>query len=134
MSTENQGGKNAPVHTHRDGSVFAKVWENQSSEGRTFHTVTLGKTYTDADGNPRETQGFNGVDLLKAQQLSQDAYRTVQHLRQAQVAQEQNSAPEQGGLQAQRNAAMSRAAPAPGNSGAEPAQQPIPKPGQTPSQ
>ena len=123
MDAQNPVQTKAPVYTHRDGSVFAKIWENQSSEGRTFHTVTFGKLYKDAQGHAQETQGFTGVEILKVQQLSHEAYRTIQRIRELQ-------APQQNGLQAQRDQAMSKATPAHGNGVADPDH----LPGHTPSE
>ena len=42
---------NKPVHKLRYGNVRISAWENQSREGKTFHTFDLERSYRDKDGN-----------------------------------------------------------------------------------
>ncbi|MCG8604367.1 hypothetical protein MJD09_05125 [bacterium] len=76
---------NKPADTLRDGSVRATIWPNQTEKG-TFHSVTLDRTYTDADGNVKNTHSFSGADLLKVSRLAEQAYDRVGQIRQAEKA------------------------------------------------
>ncbi|MBL4616285.1 MAG: hypothetical protein JKY46_01185 [Robiginitomaculum sp.] len=113
----NQTGNKGPVYTHRDGAISAKIWENTTPKGGTYHTVSFGRTYTDPKtGQPRESQSFQGTDLLKIQQLARESYRTIGQIREMKISHEQEKAPqaqEQNtqGLQTQRDAALNNAAP-----------------------
>ncbi|MBB5353853.1 hypothetical protein HNR46_004117 [Haloferula luteola] len=39
-----------PVDTGRFGSIRVAVWENQSQDGRTYHSLDLERSYRDKDG------------------------------------------------------------------------------------
>ncbi len=120
--------KQPPVATLRDGAVSAKVWRNISSDGKPHYSTTLQRTYTDPKtGAPRESQSFQGVELLKLQLLAKQAYVTESRFRERDRQQEQKKeqsaqyeAPlaEQVGLAQQHNEAMDQAPdqPLPGRS------------------
>ena len=72
---------NNPIETLRDGALTATIWANQSSEGKTFHSVTFGRTYTDDAGNVKNADSFSGSDLLKIARLSGQAYDRIIELR-----------------------------------------------------
>lgn len=128
--------KNAPVATHRDGAISAKVWRNVSNEGKPYYSTTFARTYT----NPQtqqiaEAQSFGGTDILKVQQLAGEAYQSITQLREQDKQRNQEKAPEQSaqaptpeelreinnpllptqdeaqGLEAQRDSAMAEAEP-----------------------
>lgn len=131
-----QKTKNAPVATHRDGAISAKVWRNMSNEGNPYYSTTFARTYT----NPQtqqiaEAQSFSGTDILKVQQLASEAYNSINQMRSQDKARSQEQAPEQSaqaptpdelreindpplptqdepqGLEAQRDIAMAEAEP-----------------------
>lgn len=117
--------KNPPVYVHRDGSVFAKVWENLSDDGRAFYNVTVGKTYTDPNtGKPCDSNNLQKNDLLKAQFLMGEAYRTVGQMQGMQVRPEHTKPPivqdhtqaPSSGLEAQRDQALAQATTTPNKS------------------
>ena len=123
--SETQSG-NPPVKTHPDGAVRVKVWRNQTHEGKPFYNVTIGRAYQDREtGQWRESQSFGAADLLKLQPLLNEAYQTIrqeQALDRERAQQPQQPqlldtpAPEVApatGLEAQQQAAMANAAPAP---------------------
>lgn len=122
--------RNAPVATHRDGAISAKVWRNVSNEGNPYYSTTFARTYT----NPQtkqiaEAQSFGGTDILKIQQLAGEAYQSITQLRQhdkqrsqEKAAQQSVSAPEETqapethapetqDLEAQRDSAMAESEP-----------------------
>jgi len=51
----------------RDGSLKASIFENISEDGKSYYTTKLAKTYTDQNGNPRDTQNFSQSELLEKQ-------------------------------------------------------------------
>ncbi len=92
MTDENtNGNKRAqPVERINDGSVNAKIWRNYSNEGKAFYNVTFARTYTHPKtGQPAETYAFSGTDVLKIQRLAEQAYHSVDRLRQQDRAQNQ---------------------------------------------
>lgn len=80
-STENETSRNSNnglAYVHRDGAIFAKIWRNQSEKGDVFYSTTVGKTYTDKQtGEPRDTSNLHKSELLRAQFLIGEAYRTI---------------------------------------------------------
>jgi hypothetical protein len=50
------------VKTFRFGRIKAAVWENET-EKQTYYNVTFARTYTDAAGNPQDTDSFGRDDL-----------------------------------------------------------------------
>ncbi|MEQ9489557.1 MAG: hypothetical protein RIM72_11255 [Alphaproteobacteria bacterium] len=64
---------NPPVQTLRDGTVKASIWKNEAENGP-FYSTTFSRTFTDKDGNNRDTQSFAGTDLLKVSELAREAY------------------------------------------------------------
>ena len=102
MTNSNQ----PPAETLRDGNIKATIWENEGEKGP-FFAVTIAKTYTDRDGNLRDTQSFSGTDLLRVAELSRAAYARTNELRQEfRQEAEQDQAPVQ---HAEHSGARSRA-------------------------
>ena len=56
--------KNQPIDKIRFGRLAVTIWENTSQEGDTFHSFTVERTYTDADGKPQSSTSFRRSDLL----------------------------------------------------------------------
>lgn len=109
------------VATHRDGAVAVKVWRNFSNEGEAYYSLTVGRTYTDREtGEPRETHSLQGADILKAQALLGDGYRTIIQQRQRDHELKRGAVRDtggrengRGGLAEQRAVAAERARAAP---------------------
>ena len=53
--------KNGPIFSQQLGSIRASVWETQSDEGKTFHNITLARSYKDKNGDWQESNTFNGL-------------------------------------------------------------------------
>jgi len=79
--SQSQGNK--PETVIRDGSLKATVWRNESDKGPYYNT-TLAKTYTDQQGNPRDTQNFSQSDLLRVAELGREAYGMINDLKRGQ--------------------------------------------------
>ena len=56
--------KNQPIDKIRFGRLAVTIWENTSQNGDSFHSFSLERTYTDADGNPQSISSFRRNDLL----------------------------------------------------------------------
>lgn len=67
--------KNHPIDKIRFGRVCVTIWENASSEGKTYHSFTLQRTYTDAEGKPQNTSSFGKGDLLTLAEALRSAYK-----------------------------------------------------------
>ncbi|WP_299732805.1 hypothetical protein [uncultured Tateyamaria sp.] len=66
-------GNTPPTDTLRDGNIKASIWENTGEKGP-FFTTTFSKTYRDAEGKVRDTNGFNKGDLLRLAELARASY------------------------------------------------------------
>lgn len=70
-----------PLFTIRDGALKATVWENQTNDGKAFHSVSLGRTFTDGEGLVKSASSFTGGDILKIARLAGKAYDRIAELR-----------------------------------------------------
>ena len=71
MNTET----NTPLDTIRDGSLKATIWKNPGKADKPpFYTVNLTRSYKDDQGNWRESNSFNGSELLRVSRLAGIAY------------------------------------------------------------
>lgn len=71
--------KKGPADTLRDGRVKATMWERQN-EGGPAYATTISRTYTDKEGQPRDTPFLSGADLLRASRVAEKAYEREQEL------------------------------------------------------
>lgn len=56
--------KNQPIDKIRFGHIAVTIWENTSSDGKTYHSIGVERTYTDTEGKPQSTSSFGRRDLL----------------------------------------------------------------------
>lgn len=75
--------QNKPELVVRDGSLKATVWRNESDKGLYF-TTTFARTYSDAQGNPKDTQSFSQTDLLRLAELGRETYGVINDLKREQ--------------------------------------------------
>jgi len=68
---------NQPHTTLRDGALKATVWANSTDEGRTRYSITLTRSYTDAEGKWHDTNYLSRNELLRMAHLAQKAYDAV---------------------------------------------------------
>jgi len=71
--------RQGPADTLRDGRVKATVWERDAETGPAYATKVT-RTYTDKDGQPRDTAYLSGADLLRASRVAEKAYEREQEL------------------------------------------------------
>jgi hypothetical protein len=67
---------NKPVHEIRLGSVKAAVWINSSATG-TWHSVTFGRLYKDADDSWKTTDSFGRDDLPLVEKVADLVHRWI---------------------------------------------------------
>jgi len=76
MSTENTQehalSKKQPT-VIPDGRLKATLWENESKRGP-YVSIEVSRTYTDKDGNPRDSKSFSVNDALRVSELMREAY------------------------------------------------------------
>ena len=65
---------NKPIHEIRLGSVKAAVWVNSSAAG-TWHSVTFGRLYKDADDSWKTTDSFGRDDLPLMEKVADQVHR-----------------------------------------------------------
>jgi len=65
---------NKPTHEIRLGSVKAAVWLNSSASG-TWHSVTFGRLYKDADDSWKTTDSFGRDDLPLVEKVADLVHR-----------------------------------------------------------
>lgn len=79
--------QNKPADMVRDGQYKVTFWRNEGENGDRISGKPA-KTYTDREGNPRDTQSFSVRDMLPLSRLCEVAYergRELEHeLRQEQ--------------------------------------------------
>lgn len=72
---------NEPAAKLRDGLLNATVWANQTSEGKTFYSTTLTRSYKQGE-EWKQSDSLNTDDLLPAARLLQRAYDEILELKQ----------------------------------------------------
>jgi len=72
---------NKPVKTIRDGALKAAIWGNEVEKGR-IYSVTLGRVYTDKNGNPQNADSFSATECLRLAHLLSKAYDAIGVLKQ----------------------------------------------------
>ena len=71
---------NAPVENLRDGRLQAAIWANTGAESKTFHSVTLTRSYKEEGGDWKETSQLDEADLLRAANLLTQAYNKIKDI------------------------------------------------------
>ena len=68
--------KQKPDQELRDGQIKATIWKNASkkADSNPFYSIQFSRIYKVGD-EWKETTGFGREDLLKVQNLAQEAYR-----------------------------------------------------------
>ena len=87
-NTNDTPQRNGPADTIRSGRIKATMWERNGESGPAYGT-TISRTYTDKDGQPRDTPFLSGADLLRAARVAEKA-----HDREQELMRERSQAPE----------------------------------------
>jgi len=88
MDHDGYNDKKRPEDVVRDGQYKISFWRNEGKE-RDYISGKLSKTYTDKDGQPRDTQSFSVRDMLPLSRLCEVAYERGREL-EYEVRQEQS--------------------------------------------
>ena len=67
----------APIKKYVVGGIQAAIWENSSSEGRSYHTVSLDRRYKNKNDEWKSTNSFRASDIPKAIMALQKAYEEL---------------------------------------------------------
>ena len=78
-NTNDTPERKGPADTIRSGLVKATMWERSGESGPAYAT-TISRTYTDKDGQPRDTPYLSGADLLRAARVAEKAHDREQEL------------------------------------------------------
>ena len=81
MSDEarNADAPQRPVETVREGRLKASIWRNEAESGA-YHSISLARTYSDKDGQLRDTQSFRAKDMLPLSELARRAHHQAHEL------------------------------------------------------
>jgi len=72
---------NQPTATLRDGAIKATIWANPGKNNGTRYSIDLSRSYTDAEGNWKESHHFSPSELLRVARLAGKAYDCLAQLR-----------------------------------------------------
>jgi hypothetical protein len=73
MTTASHSSKPRPIHTEKIGALSASIWSNTTSEGRTFYSVTIERTYRAEGDELKHARSFNHDDLLNVAKVAERA-------------------------------------------------------------
>ncbi len=82
-----------PAHEVRIGRLRATIWANQHPEQGTWYSITLTRSYKDAQGQWKTAQSFGRDDLLVVGEICRQTFHWVH--RQYQGQQQNGGAAEQ---------------------------------------
>ena len=71
---------NQPAAKIKDGGITATIWANTGEKG-TRYSVDLIRSYTDSNGDWKETTSFLGGDILRAANVLNLAYNRILELK-----------------------------------------------------
>lgn len=92
--------KQKPIVSHRAGTTEVAVWMRKNEHG-TFFDATHTRSYKDQNGNWQTSKSIPEDHLLKTAQLFEQAYQSIQSIRQRdrkqyiEQQQQQSAAPSQ---------------------------------------
>lgn len=78
---------NKPLDKIKDGMISATIWQNETDEGKTRYSVSIARSYTDANDQWHETNSFSTLELLIVSRLAQKAYDRIAVLKEEAKAQ-----------------------------------------------
>lgn len=74
---------NSPAIKFRDSTLQVTVWRNNTTEGKTYYSVTPSRSYRAGDDAWKETDQLNADDLLAMAELLREAYAWIKTQRKA---------------------------------------------------
>lgn len=73
-------GKTKPIQTVKLGKLRAGIWENHSTKGKLFYTVTLYRIYKGQDGKWNQSPSFGRDDLHDLCKIAVLAWAEIEKL------------------------------------------------------
>ncbi len=70
-----------PAATLRDGALKATIWANPGKKNGTRYSIDLSRSYTDDEGNWKDSHHFSPSELLRVARLAGQAYDRLGQLR-----------------------------------------------------
>lgn len=70
-----------PIDKHRDGTLEVAIWRQENDKGEAFYTTERTRSYRDQNGDWQKTHSIPERDLLRAARLDEQAYSSIQLLR-----------------------------------------------------
>lgn len=67
-----------PIHKIRMRNITAAIWQNQSERGP-WYSVTISRSYRDAENNWHTTESFSGPDLLIVAEVARTSFHWIVH-------------------------------------------------------
>ena len=64
-----------PIKKFSSGGIQVAVWENESKNGATFHSVSIDRRYKDKNDEWKSTTSLKQNDIPKAVLALQEAFR-----------------------------------------------------------
>ncbi len=72
--------KKRPIETLRDGAIEVSIWQRETDRGQSYSTQRT-RAYQDKEGNWQRSSAIPERDLLRAARLDEQAYSSIQALR-----------------------------------------------------
>jgi hypothetical protein len=101
---ETKSGGNKPVHEVRLGRIRASIWLNRNSKGEEWFSVTLSRSYKNAEGAWKNSSSLGLDDLLVAGEVLRQAALWIFRERQGEHRQTAPAQPPQNGGSAAHDA------------------------------
>lgn len=92
---QKEESSNAPVSRISMWPLSASIWQGYNSEGQPYYTITLQRSWKDADGKWQYSDSFFSNDLLTVAELARSAFHKVNAMRQAERAEQLQPKPQQ---------------------------------------
>jgi hypothetical protein len=71
--------KNGPAHKFQDGCLKSTIWRNTSTEGKTYYSFNITRSYKAGDDTWRETDSFTQDDALPMAELLRETYAYIKN-------------------------------------------------------
>jgi hypothetical protein len=76
LSDEN-GEKNRPLYDYRSGRVQGAIWDREGPNGETRYQLSLYRSFTDKEGNWKQTTSFDPQDIQYVKAIITKAEETL---------------------------------------------------------
>ena len=74
---------NGPATKFQDGCLKVTVWRNQNTEGKTYYSFNVTRSYRSGDDTWKETDSLTQDDALPLTELLRETYRWIRDQKKA---------------------------------------------------